>query len=440
MVNFYKAKKQQALIGQSAVVTIDRLDLNGAGVARYQNKPLFVDGALVGEQVKVKISEQKSKYLRANLLAVNKASEHRVTPQCQHFAECGGCDLQHLDADQHLQFKQEKVANLFARSQVKQQLPWQGAVKVNSWHYRRKARIGIQYAKSGQAIIGFRAKQSNRVLNINACPVLLPELSELFKQLKTLIGELSTDKSIGHIEVIATEQKVLVVRQLKPMNSADKALWQVFSTEHDYAILIDDGKAITPLTRPVSLRYLLSDNSEIAFASDDFIQVNQAANDHMVNQALDWLELAPNDTVLDLFCGLGNFSLPIARQVSQVVGVEGVSAMVDKAKANAERNQLNNCQFYQANLHEPWLKKAWAQQNYNKVLLDPARAGALPTVEQVAKLKPERIVYVSCDPATLARDSHALINLGYQMKKIGLVEMFSQTKHVETMVLFLPSS
>lgn len=440
MVNFYKAKKQQALIGQSAMVTIDRLDLNGAGVARYQNKPLFVDGALVGEQVKVKISEQKSKYLRANLLAVNKASEHRVTPQCQHFAECGGCDLQHLDANQHLQFKQEKVANLFSRSQVKQQLPWQPAVKVNSWHYRRKARIGIQYAKSGQAIIGFRAKQSNRVLNINACPVLLPELSELFKHLKALIGGLSTDKSIGHIEVIATEQKVLVVRQLKPMNSADKALWQVFSTEHDYAILIDDGKAITPLTTPVSLRYLLSDNSEIAFASDDFIQVNQAANDHMVNQALDWLELTPNDTVLDLFCGLGNFSLPIARQVSQVVGVEGVSAMVDKAKANAERNQLNNCQFYQANLHEPWLKKVWAQQNYNKVLLDPARAGALPTVEQVAKLKPERIVYVSCDPATLARDSYALINLGYQMKKIGLVEMFSQTKHVETMVLFLPSS
>ena len=440
MVNFYKAKKQQALIGQSVVVTIDRLDLNGAGVARYQNKPLFVDGVLVGEQVKVKISEQKSKYLRANLLAVNKASEHRVTPRCQHFAECGGCDLQHLDADQHLQFKQEKVANLFARSQVKQQLPWQGAVKVNSWHYRRKARIGIQYAKSGQAIIGFRAKQSNRVLNINACPVLLPELSELFKQLKTLIAALSTDKSIGHIEVIATEQKVLVVRQLKPMNSADKARWQEFSTEHDYAILIDDGNAITSLTTPVSLRYLLPDNSEIAFASDDFIQVNQAVNDRMVKQALDWLELAPNDSVLDLFCGLGNFSLPIARQVSQVVGVEGVSAMVDKAKANAERNQLNNCQFYQANLHEPWLEQVWAQKNYNKVLLDPARAGALPTVEQVARLKPERIVYVSCDPATLARDSHALINLGYQMKKIGLVEMFSQTKHVETMVLFLPSS
>ncbi|MCW8833033.1 MAG: 23S rRNA (uracil(1939)-C(5))-methyltransferase RlmD, partial [Colwellia sp.] len=229
----------------------------------------------------------------------------------------------------------------------------------------------------------------------------------------------------------------LVVRQVRGLNEQDRLLWQTYAQQYQWQVIFDLGNGQKEhLSAEQSLRYTLANNIAITFTDDDFIQVNQEVNEAMVAQALDWLALEPSDQVLDLFCGLGNFSLPIAKKVDKVIGVEGVQAMVDKAKANAINNQLDNCQFYQADLNSHWLEQPWAKSQYTKVLLDPARAGAEQAVLQLATLAIPSVLYVSCDPATLARDSKLLLAQGYRIVKIGVIDMFSHTKHVETMVLF----
>ena len=453
MANFFKenTKKQvNKQPKQTSTITIDKLDLNGCGVGRYQKKPVFVTGSLPGETVEIRIIEQKNKYILAKLLNINKASEHRVTAQCQHFSLCGGCDLQHLDYAEQLLFKQNKVTELFSRSGVSSelvdQLPWQEPIQSSQWHYRRKARIGVQFDKNTQAIIGFRQKATNQLAPIKSCPVLVEPASDIFPILKELLAKLIVKKAIGHIEVISADDNennlTLVVRQIRPINADDRQLWQAYAEKYAWTVRFLENKKEHETTNSQidtavgELSYQLNDDISIHFSNTDFIQVNQQVNLAMVAQALDWLILEPDDQVLDLFCGLGNFSLPIAKKVTKVVGIEGVQAMVDKACANAKSNKIGNCQFYQADLNNQWLASDWAKNNFTKVLLDPARAGAEQAVEQVAQLNIPTILYVSCDPTTLARDSKILLDKGYNIVKIGLIDMFSQTKHVETMVLF----
>ncbi|WDE12818.1 23S rRNA (uracil(1939)-C(5))-methyltransferase RlmD [Thalassomonas haliotis] len=436
MANFFKASTKKHSLGQKITVRIERLDLNGCGVGRYQKKPVFVAGALVGETARVRIVEQKSKYLRGQLLALENESEHRVTPFCRHYQKCGGCDLQHLAYQQQLSFKQDKVTQLFARNQINSRLPWQVPLLAAEKHYRRKARIGVQYAKDGSATIGFRQKATNDLVALDACPVLVEPVAGIFTQLKPLLARLSIKHAIGHIEVLVTGYTTLVVRQLKPLNAEDKALWLQAAKEHHWQILLDNGKDLLPLGQVDPLSYALSDELSITFTGGDFIQVNHAMNVKMVMQAMDWLALAPGDKVLDLFCGLGNFSLPVAARVQQLVGVEGVQDMVTRAEKNARANGLENCAFYQGDLNRSWQDQPWAQENFDKVLLDPARAGAFEAIEQLLKFKISTLLYVSCDPASLARDSKLLLDTGYKIEKIAIMDMFSQTKHVETMVLF----
>jgi len=465
MANFFKAVVKTKTSNERLTVSIDKLDMNGVGIARWKNKPLFIAGALPSEVVEVKIIEQKSKYARAKLISIEKPSDKRVQPQCTHFGLCGGCDLQMLNIEEQLLFKQQKVTDLFSRSyselgladKIEQHdLPWQAPIKSTDWHYRRKARIGVQFDKKSQATIGFRQKSTNQLAAIKSCPVLVKPINAIFPLLKKLLAQLTAKSAIGHIEVIQADiidkcatgelqkdnQVVLVIRQLRAMSKADIALWHSFAEKYCWYVIVDDGNKQQPLVESeaensVQLSYALADNMIINFASSDFIQINHQVNNAMINQAMTWLKLLPTDNVLDLFCGLGNFSLALAKQTKSVIGVEGVQVMVDKASQNAHVNDIDNCQFYQADLNSDWLLQPWANgQAFDKVLLDPARAGAEHAVGQIAILKIPTVLYVSCDPATLARDSAVLVSKGYKLDKISLMDMFSQTKHVEIMVLF----
>jgi len=435
MANFFKATNKKQTLGQQIKLTIERLDHNGCGVGHYQNKPVFVEGTLLNESITAKIFDKRSKYARAKLIDIMTPSEHRIKAECAHFQVCGGCDLQHLNFEQHLNFKQGKVSQLFTRNQINEQLPWQPAVKSSPWKYRRKARIGVQYNKNGQATIGFRQKATNQLTAIKYCPVLVEPLHNVFVQLNEVIQKLSTHCAIGHVEVIATDKVTLIVRQLKPMNSADKKLWQQAIQDNIWQVVIDDGERLTPLAAMTVLHYSLPNHVDICFEPKDFIQVNHKVNVRMIEQALEWLRLKPTDKVLDLFCGLGNFTLPIAQKVHSVVGVEGLQVMVDKANDNATTNKIDNCFFYQADLNADWSSAPWHKDSYDKVLLDPARAGAYQALEQLIKLSIPYILYVSCEPASLAKDIELLLLHGYTIEKIAIMEMFPQTKHIETMVL-----
>jgi 23S rRNA (uracil1939-C5)-methyltransferase len=437
MATFFKPTKTQSLLGSIIKLTIERIDHNGCGVAYYKKKAVFVEQTLLAEQVTAKVIEQTSKFIKAKLLSVESNSEYRVKPICRHFSTCGGCDLQHIDPSQHMAFKQDKIVQLFKRQGIEQALPWQPAIIKSPLNYRRKARIGVQYDKKGQALIGFRQKGSNQLTAIKQCPVLVPGLANIFSQLKSIIDALTAHKCIGHIEVIATQHVTLVVRQLVKLTSHDQKIWQQAAQKYQWSVYFDDGKSRQALAESEPLQYSLNSNVAIEFCVDDFIQVNHDVNVAMVEQALLWLELNSDDQVLDLFCGLGNFSLPIAKKVAHVYGVEGVQTMVDKALENAKLNGIDNCHFYQADLNSSWQSLSWlTASNVNKVLLDPARAGAETAVVEVAKLAVEKIVYVSCEPSSLARDTKQLLALGYRVEKISMIEMFSHTKHVETMVLF----
>lgn len=463
MANFFKenAKKSvQTQVKQTLAVKIEKLDLNGCGVSYYKKKPVFINGSLPNEKVEIQLIEQKNKYARGKLLSINKVSENRVTAKCQHFSVCGGCDLQHLNYAQQLIFKQNKVIELFSRSgladNIIENLPWQEPVLSMPWHYRRKARIGVQFDKNSQATIGFRQKATNQLVAVKSCPVLVQPADNIFPIIKEIIAKLSVKKAIGHIEVICTDilntensnqpsnKLTLVVRQVRAINDHDRKLWQKYANNYQWHVCFQENENNEKSNKSKSavndLRYSLVDDIKINFSNTDFIQINQQVNLAMVEQALEWLMPEPLDHILDLFCGLGNFSLPLARKVANVTGVEGVQSMVDKATENARLNNIENCNFFQADLNSDWLNNKashkWVKNQFNKVLLDPARSGAELAVKQVVKLAIPTVLYVSCEPTTLAKDTLLLLSNGYKIEKIGLVDMFAQTKHVETMVLF----
>lgn len=461
MANFFKVNSKKSGIVQdkkTLTVKVDKLDLNGCGVAYYKQKPVFINGTLPNENADIKLVEQKNKYSIAKLITIIKPSLNRVEAKCQHFALCGGCDLQHLEYAQQLIFKQNKIKELFSRAGFStaevETLPWQSPITSTQWHYRRKARIGVQFDKNAQAIIGFRQKYTNQLVAVKSCPILVEPAASIFVPLKKLINELSVKKAIGHIEVICTDttntnevlnQITLIVRQVRTLNEQDRTLWQTYAATHQWQVYFQDNNdneisSRNKLNTDENLHYSLTNNIQINFSSSDFIQINQQVNLAMVEQALEWLTPEKYDVVLDLFCGLGNFSLPLAKIVSRVVGVEGVQSMVDKATNNATFNHLNNCQFFQADLNDKWLSQSWANINFTKVLLDPARAGAEFAIKQVIELNIATVLYVSCEPTTLARDSQLLLAHGYKIEKIGLIDMFAQTKHLETMVLFTKGS
>lgn len=426
------------------VLTVDTLDHKGQGVSRGKDVT-FIAGALPGERCEVLITEMKKGVATGALKHVIEAHPQRCQPQCEHYSQCGGCHLQHVADTKAIALKQQAIHDQLTRKLQLPDLPWQTPIVGEAWGYRRKARLAVD-TRHGDCHIGFR-DEKNRVFTINQCPIMSPKLEALIKPLQHWIPLLRAKRAVGHISLLDVEPQVTVVLRLtKPLQLNDKLSCQQFEREHSCRILVEDNDGkFEPVSFSSSMCQYTLLGFDYQFSADDFIQVNGAINQRMVAQAIDWLQLTANDKVLDLYCGIGNFSLPVAQKGCSVKGIEGVAEMVAKATFNAEQNACHlatkDISFVQDNLNvEGSLARLLndTTQTFNKVLLDPARAGAYEIMPQLNAHPMDAVVYVSCNPATFLRDIAVLLSGHYQLSKIALVNMFPQTGHTEIMALLVP--
>ena len=423
---------------------IQSLSHDGKGVARIDEKATFIQGALAGEKITFRYTNRKKSYDEGLVTSVIEASPDRVQPKCAHYEICGGCSLQHLDADKQIEAKQQVLLdNLEHIGKVSAQSILPPLTNDSVWGYRRKARLGVKNVpKKGKVLVGFRERASSFVADLTLCPVLHPRVGELLPQLSELVEGLSINAKLPQVEVaMDDDQCVLIFRILEDLTDADAAAIKAFGEAHDIIPYTQRGgpDTVIPLSGiPADLHYALPDQDlELGFLPGDFTQVNTDINRKMINRALDMLDLNQNDTVLDLFCGVGNFTLPLATQAGTVVGVEGDEGLVQRAKSNAERNKLANVDFYAANLYEELKPQPWLSQSFTKALIDPPRSGALEILPLINKMGIETLLYISCYPGTLARDAGVLVNeMGYTLVSAGVMDMFPHTGHVESIALF----
>lgn len=416
---------------------------DGRGVARVDGKTIFVAGALPGEVVMAARQRKHRRYDDADTIEVLEASPDRVIPGCKHFGTCGGCALQHLEGARQLEAKRAHLAEQFSRLGQVQPDSWLEPLRGPMWAYRRRARLGVKYVfKKGRVLVGFRERAKPYITDVRHCPVLAEPVGALIEPLAELIGELSIRERLPQIEVaVAENATALVARVLDEPSVADKALLSGFAARHGVEFYLQPGglDTVAPLAPPATpLRYRLPEfDVEIGFTPSDFIQVNADINAKAVSLALSLLEPAPGDTVLDLFCGLGNFTLPLARRAARVMGVEGEAGLVERARANARANGIDNTEFHVADLARDPGDLSWARESSQRVLLDPPRAGAAGVLPLIGRLRPARIVYVSCHPASMARDAGVLVNeLGFRLHAAGVMDMFPHTAHVESIAVF----
>ncbi len=428
---------------QPETMQIASLTHDGRGVARVDGKTVFVDGALPGEQVVAQRLRRRRRHDEADLLEVVTASPDRVAPRCAHFGVCGGCALQHLDPARQLEAKQAHVAEQLARVGHVEPSRWLAPVSGPLWGYRRRARLGVKHVyKKGRVLVGFRERSKPYIADVRQCPVLAPPVGELVGALAGLVERLSIRDRLPQFEVaVADAATALVARVLDPPTADDLSLLREFAAAQGVEFYLQPGglDTIVPLDPPATpLTYRLDAfDVGMTFEPSDFIQVNAEINRRAVALAVELLELEPADRVLDLFCGLGNFTLPLARRAAQVTGVEGDAGLVARAAANAAANGIANATFHAADLMTDPAGAPWAGQPYERVLLDPPRAGALAVLELLGRIAPRRMVYVSCHPASFARDAGMLVNqYGFTLAAVGVMDMFPHTAHVETIALF----
>ncbi|MDC9597699.1 23S rRNA (uracil(1939)-C(5))-methyltransferase RlmD [Xenorhabdus anantnagensis] len=437
MVQFYSPNRRSVNRGIISV-TADNLDAQGQGIARHQGKTIFIPGLLPNEQAQIQLTEEKRQFAKAKVVKRFSDSPHRVDPHCPHFKVCGGCQQQHVATELQVNTKASVLEHLIQR-ETGVSISSHPIIHSPEYGYRRRARLGLQYhAKQRTLSMGFRQSQTNDLVNIKRCPVMRPELEQLLQPLHQCLNSLNAVKRLGHVElVLADNGPLIVLRHLDPLKREDKEILRTFSVQYHVAIyLLGDEKSLEPLMPGQPAPWYQVDGLKLVFSPQDFIQVNDEVNQQMVAQALAWLDLQPTDRVLDLFCGMGNFTLPIATKVQTVVGVEGVAALVASGQYNAQLNELNNVNFFHENLESDIHQQPWAAQGFNKVLLDPARAGAAGVMAHIVKLAPEKVVYVSCNPTTLARDSKVLLEAGYHLVSVRMLDMFPHTGHLESMALF----
>jgi 23S rRNA (uracil1939-C5)-methyltransferase len=423
---------------------IESLSHDGRGVARIEGKTVFIDGALAGEQVKFVYSKMHSKYDEGRTIEVLQAANDRVDAKCQHFGVCGGCSLMHMAPEAQLALKQktlEEHLNHFGNVTPEQ---WLAPLTGPLWGYRRKARLGVKHVvKKERVLVGFREKGTPYLALLERCEVLDPRVGDRLAELGEMIGKLEGYNRIAQIEVaMDDEHTALVFRNLDPLSEQDQQTLIAYGQANDLWIYLQSGgpDTVTPLwPENPQLSYAPEKGLNLEFEPNDFTQVNAGINKKMIQRTMDLLEISAEDRILDLFCGLGNFTLPLAKRVSEVVGVEGDEALVRHARDNAAKNGLANATFEQADLTKTELKDyPWAKAGFNKILLDPPRSGAFEVLHQLAALGAERLVYVSCNPATLARDAGELVNNhGYTLVSTGVMDMFPHTTHVESIALFV---
>ena len=424
---------------------IESLEQEGRGVAHVGGKAVFVDGALPGEQVRFRRTRRQRRHDEAVVVEVLRAAPGRVTPRCRHYGTCGGCSLQHLEHGAQLAAKGRVVADALARIGGVVPGEWLPPLTGPAFGYRRRARLGCKYVdKKGKILVGFRERSSPLLADLAACEVLAAPVGARIGELAALVGSLEIRRRVAQIEVaIGDNAAALVLRVLDEPGEADLERLREFEARQGIALYLQPGglDTVRPLTPPaVPLRYELPGlPAGIEFAPTDFIQVNGELNRLMVARAVELLGPQPRDRVLDLFCGLGNFSLPLARLAASVDGVEGDPALVARARANAARNGIANAAFHTANLAAESQAGAWCRERYDLVLLDPPRAGAREILPAAASSRPRRIVYVSCHPGSFARDAGILsAELGYRLVAAGIMDMFPHTSHVESIALFVP--
>ena len=416
---------------------------DGRGIARVDGKATFIHGALPGETVTFRYTERRRSHDVGETVAVNGASPDRVEPRCAHYGVCGGCGLQHLDPVAQIQAKQGVLIDNFRQiGQVQPEAILAPIVNDAPWGYRRKARLGVKdVARKGKVLVGFRERGSAFVADVERCHVLHPRVGELLPALSRLVESLSISRRLPQIEMAMDDERcVLILRVLDPLSAEDEQRLNAFQAANDVVFYLQAGgpETVTPLSIGIDLHYRLpAYDVTLGFLPGDFTQVNTDINRKMIDGALQLLDLQPADRVLDLFCGIGNFTLPIARHAAQVVGVEGDAGLVARARANAGRNAIANAEFFTADLYAELQAEPWTNRRYDKALLDPPRSGALQVLPLLAKLGVRRIVYVSCYPGTLARDAGELVHrFGYRLRSAGVMDMFPHTSHVESIALF----
>jgi 23S rRNA (uracil1939-C5)-methyltransferase len=423
---------------------IETLSHDGRGIARDNGKTQFVDGALPGETVMAKVVGSRSKFDELRTLEVLESSERRMTPPCDFADLCGGCSLQHMSGDAQIQFKEQTLREHFAHFGGVEPEEWVSPMRSETLGYRRKARLGVKYVPArGSVLVGFREKRNSFLTDIDRCVVLDPRIGERIMPLRELLHSLEAFRRIPQVEVACGDDAAaMVFRNMDDLSDSDREALVGFGQAHDLHIYLqpkgpDTVHRIWPEEGPERLHYRLEEfDLDMAFHPMDFTQVNAELNQTMVHRAIDWLDVKPDERVLDLFCGLGNFTLPLARKAGQVVGVEGDESMVVRGRENAERNHLSNVAFHGADLQADFTREAWAKEGFDKILIDPPRSGAQEICEYLTAFGARRVVYVSCNPATLARDAGVMVRNGYRLVRAGVMDMFPHTTHVESIALF----
>ena len=429
--------------------TVTDLGHDGRGVARVDGKTVFISGGLLGEQVIARLRKRHRHFDEAEVVEVLTPSPHRVAPRCRHFEQCSGCSLQHLDAASQIAAKQRVLADNFERIGKVEPASWLAPLTGEPWGYRRKGRLSVRNVmKKGRVLVGFREEQNPRfVADIQHCEVMHPALGPKVGLLAELLSTLEAVDTMPQIEFAAGDDTMaLVFRHMQPLSEHDRAALAGFGQQHGLAIYLQPGgnSSVHPLwPEQPRLAFRIGgddarvDDVELEFEPLDFVQVNAGMNRLMMARTLELLDPQPGDRVLDLFCGLGNFTLPIARRVAEVVGVEGEHGLVERAAQNAARNGIGNARFHVANLFEDQRSSDWARQPWDKILLDPPRAGADKVLDYLPHKQTRRVVYVSCHPASLARDAGILVHQhGFKLSSAGVMDMFPHTAHVESIALF----
>lgn len=431
--------------GPAAPETLEIVDLShdGRGVARAEGKVVFVDGGLPGETVMARRVGRRRSHDEAEVLEVLGASADRVEPGCPHFGTCGGCSLQHLHPAVQLETRSRVLAENLRRIGDVEPAAWFEPLRGPVWRYRRRARLGVRYVhKKGRVLVGFRERYKPYIAELDACPVLAPPADRLIHPLAELVQGLSLRTRLPQVEVgVGDDRTALVFRLLDPPTADDLERLRAFGADHDLDVWLQEGgpgtaRPLDPDAGPLVYRLARYD-LELEFLPTDFIQVNARLNARMVDRAVALLDLRPGERVLDLFCGLGNFTLPFARRGARATGVEGDAGLVGRSRANARRNGLGEVEFHAADLAADCRGLPWLRREYDALFLDPPRAGADEILPVAVATGPTRVVYVSCHPATLARDAGRLVHEhGYRLAGAGVMDMFPHTAHVESIALF----
>ncbi|UXZ95074.1 23S rRNA (uracil(1939)-C(5))-methyltransferase RlmD [Pseudomonas phytophila] len=431
-------RANQIPTGKKQRLTIERLANDGRGIAFFEGKTWFVAGSLAGEEVEARVLNAHGKIVEARTERVFQGSAMRRPAPCVHFGRCGGCSVQHVPHAEQLALKQRMLAQQLQRVAGVEPEQWAAPLTGPEFAYRRRARVAVRWdVKAKHLDVGFRAAASQDIVAIDECPVLVQALQPIMMQLPGMLKSFSKPQVLGHVELFWGTSSAVLVRHTAPLAESDLNNLKAFCHTHDAQLWLHGDGDPQPADASQSLGYRLEPwDLELAYRPGDFIQVNAAVNTAMIEQALEWLAPQADERVLDLFCGLGNFALPLAKMVKEVVAVEGVATMVERATRNAMSNDLHNVAFFQADLSQPLDKAEWAAQGFTAVLLDPPRDGAFEVVRKLKTLGARRLLYVSCNPATLARDTVELLSQGYRLKRAGILDMFPQTAHVEAMALF----